>query len=255
MIRKLSLFILAALLLSGLGFAQSTVQVDQSKTGILPSTGGTLTSYILTTPRFATSTFAGLPAAASNTFTFQLATDWGANGTIAQSIGSRWKPMGGSSVLKLNAAPSSAIGTTTAVVLQTLLPAGSWQVGDVLRVTLPMTKSGTTDVLIGNVLIGTLGTVSDTSVTGGTVTMVGSANQTSGEELEFVLASATTVQRMGAILTNQGSYTTISATAPPAAVTISNVSNPLYVSFTINSNGTTNTVALQAGARITLYTP
>jgi hypothetical protein len=209
------------------------------------------TSPTLTRPILGSSTFAGAASAASNSGAYLFITDLGANGALCRSNGSRWLPVGGRIVLK-QAGASGAIGTTRTIVCQTQVPAGYMTTGDVICVTHAVTKSGAVDVGHNNVTIGTGGTTGDTSVMSAQTNILLAANVNAAAQLEFMIASATTAQRLGAQSGN-GYYGAGTANATQAATAISNVSNALWINLAISSAGATNTVTSQY-SRIELIT-
>lgn len=227
----------------------------------------------MTTPRYTTATasgllvanplveqpavtFAQLPSAASAAGRpAYRVTDIGpaGYGSLWISNGVRWSPLGGRLVLKTLGAPLSGItNTPETIAIQALLPAGSWQVNDNLRFWYNPTKSGTTDVCVRGFRIGTAGTVADTQVETGNI--IGAGNQTAGTITDLKLVSATTVQKVGQGSASLGTYAIQGAVAP-AAVTISSAAtNALYVTLTLKSSNTNDTVGLQS-AQIELITP
>lgn len=181
------------------------------------------------------------------------ATDAGASGTLFLADGTRWRALNGEATLKLLGADSSNIANTETAVLQTQMPVDLWQVGDVLRVYFGLSKSGATDNANAVIRIGTAGSSADTAIL--TLnTQLAAANLTGGYTFDFKLASATTVQRIAAILAS-GAYEGSSNGAYPAAVAISSAAeNALYVSVGISSSGVTDTVKMTSGG-IQLLTP
>ena len=201
------------------------------------------------------SAWASIPAASGfPAGTLWYVTDIGAAGSYWISNGTRWTPMGGRLTLKNLGAPVTGVANSETIVLQTLIPAGMLQTNDLLRILVAASKSGTTDSMNMNVRVGTAGTTSDTAVNTGTGALA-APSRNLGLILDFSLASATTLQRNGVSTANLGSYTGTSTTATPSAVTISSAAaNALYVSVSIASSSTNNTVAIQAG-QIELVTP
>jgi hypothetical protein len=201
--------------------------------------------------------FASLPAASLSTYKTALATDIGANGTMLRSNGTRWLTSHGSAVLKGLGAPVTGIANSETNVLQTLLPAGSWQTNDTLRLWIAPTKSGTTDTCNLTVRIGTAGTTGDTAITGlsAYVTLV-AGTVGGGSIYDIKLISATSAQRMGTTATGISGYNGGSGSGSLiAATTITDASaNALYISINLASSGATNTVGVNA-AQIQLITP
>jgi hypothetical protein len=206
-------------------------------------------------PHLGAYTYATLPAAASWSGYTARASDLGAApGALVISDGSRWKPIGGRVVLK-NQGASSNVANVETIVAQTLIPAGAMAAGDVLSIVFSGTKSGATDNANFVFRIGSAGTTADaTMVAGGAAAWMGATALTGAAWHEFQIASATTVQRLGAMSGNGlfgGGGT--SSVAAQAAAAIPNVSGALYASLSILSAGATNTLALQ-NARIDLIT-
>lgn len=257
--------------------AHAQVTTDYTKTGIpngtptaitantgtgstmVLSTSPTISTPVLTTPtlsipKLSTQTWANLPAAASNAWAVTPASNLGANGTLVVSNGTRWRAINGEATLAILGNAVSGITNSENLVLQTLIPAGAWQVNDTIRIWVALIKSGTTDTVALNVRVGTAGTTSDTAVIGLTA-LLAAANVSGGFIFDLKLVSATSVQRAGAVFGNGGAYQGISNTGAPAGVTISNSSsNALYVSVGIASSSTNDTVAAQS-AHIQLITP
>ena len=173
------------------------------------------------------------------------ASDLGAAGSFVEYTGSRWRPLNGHARLK-NGVPTSGINNVEAngIVLQTLLPVNAWKVNDGIWIPITITKSGTTDTLTFNIRIGTAGTTSDTLVL--TATALAATQRNGGFLAELRLESATSVRHVGGA--GVSSYPGALAGGAANAVTISSAAtNALYVTVTIRSSGTTDTVALESG--------
>lgn len=176
-----------------------------------------------------------------------LITDVANENAIFIDTGTRWKPVNGRVVLAALDTVSASIANTDTVVFQKLIPADAWQVGDRLRLRLSTSKSGATDILQLSVRIGTAGTTADTRVWNGSAYLA-AANRTGGSDFDIRLESATSVL----VLPNSGSTTvslghsTVVNVAAAAAVAISSAtSNALYVSVSIQSSSTNDTVNLR----------
>lgn len=166
-------------------------------------------------------------------------------GTLLVSNGTRWRPLGGSSVLGKLGAPVAGIVNAEQLVLQTLIPAGLLAAGDQLLVSATVAKSGATDSSDFSVRVGTAGTTADTVVY--VLTALSAAARTWGSQEEFKLISATSLQRNG---NTTSAYVGLATSVAPAAVTISSASsNALWLSVGLKSNGATDTVTAQ-GATI-----
>lgn len=190
-------------------------------------------------------TFATLPATAPAGKTVWLsdignaiigASPVAATGSLWQFDGV-WRPVSGRVTLaKLNT-PITGLTNIEAVSAQILLPAGFLRVSDRLSVEYTVTKSGTTDSALALIRIGTAGTTADTTVNLGTVLAAGSVY---GRFMSTIrIEAATTAQLLGG---SGGLISGVSAT--PAAATIANISNALYINFGARSNSTNDTVGL-----------
>lgn len=192
---------------------------------------------------FASTTFASLGAATTAGKTYYVS-NAGTKGSIWMADGTRWKPLNGSAVLATLDAASATVGNTDTVRFSYQMPAAFLQLTDRLRLYLSMNKSGTADAANLNVRLGTAGTTGDTAIC--TLTgVLASGNRAQGFIIDWRLESATTIQRLvkGNAATAPG-YSGADNTATPAAVTVSNVSNSLFFSVSLNSAGTTDTVSL-----------
>lgn len=171
--------------------------------------------------------------------------DVGEFGTIMQWTGARWRPLNGTASLKNLAAPSANIAAVETNVLQTLLPINLLQVGDVLRLWLAATKSGTTDSLNLTVRMGTAGTTGDTAITGlSAFAIMGATGVAGGAIFDIKMISSTSAQKQGTSNTQNGTYSALlNSGAESAATAITDAAaNALYVSVALASTGATNTV-------------
>lgn len=167
--------------------------------------------------------------------------------------GVRWYPIGGTLMLAALAAPVALIANVETIVLQALIPAGAWQVNDVLALSFDLSKSGATDTGDVTVRIGTAGTViGDTPLTGLTAApLLAAANLSGSFSTRIKLLAAASAQQVGnagAIL--GGSNAAISA----ATVIPSAAANALFVSLSIASSGLNDTVGIES-AQLQLITP
>lgn len=169
----------------------------------------------------------------------------GTKGSHWQYDGTVWKPLTGQALLASLDSQSSTVGTAETIRFQYQLPATFWQIGDILRVDFGGQKSGTTNTLAALIRIGTAGTVAgDQSMSvGGAVLPAGSVS--GGFVYDFRLESATTATGIAAAFQGYGT----SSSSAYSTRTIQNVSNSLWVSTTIVSNGTVDTVSLM-GAKL-----
>jgi len=189
----------------------------------------------ITSPVIGSTTWANIPAA-GNAGKMVFVSNAGTKGSMWLDDGTRWKPLNGIVTLSTLYTPSGNIGNTATIVHQYLIPAGMWQLNDVLRISGYTGKSGTTDQMIAYFYVGTAGTTSDTQVNAST--WMTAASVSAAYFCEIKLTTATTSQ-LNSITSGYGG----SSSAVPAGVTISSASaNALYVSFGIRSAGTTDTV-------------
>lgn len=211
-----------------------TVSVDTNKTGIA---SGVFSC-----------TWANKPSSAV-TGSLIFVSDVGENGTIFQYTGSRWRAMNGMASLKTLGTAQTGIANSETIALQTLIPAGALQAGDIVRGRLSLTKTGTTDTGTVTVRVGTAGTTGDTAITGlSAFVALAATGVSAGFEFEVRLVSATSAQRLGSTGANLTAYAGSSSVAASAATVITDASaNALYVSVGLASSGATNTVGLQAG--------
>lgn len=163
--------------------------------------------------------------------------------------GSRWCALNGEANIATVVSSETGITNTERIFMQALLPAGSWQLNDSIRIHETHAKSGTSDS--GNlfVRVGTLGTTGDTAIFSGT-TFMATTGRTGGGIFEFKLVSATSVQRVGAAqVSSSHAYLSPSNASPaPAAVAITDSSlNALWISVSLQSSGTTDTLTAYTG--------
>lgn len=189
------------------------------------------------------STWANLPAA-SNVYVGQTVyvSNAGAKGSFWYSDGTRWKPINGQCLLASLDTPSAAIGSTETITLQWLIPAGMWQVGDIIRSQAFLTKSGATDTAIGAVRVGTSGTTTDTGLI--SLTWMAASGRTTDYFQDFRLDSATSTQLVS---TGPGYGATTSVVASPVAISSASA-NALYISQSFRSSGATDTVTAYSGS-------
>lgn len=178
------------------------------------------------------SAFASLPAAASSTGYVYRVSD--ANNALFVSDGTHWKPVTGSFVLSVQTAVSSASTTGSAVETQftangaqALIPAAMLYAGCKIRQMFTMSKSANAEAMVIRTRVGTAGTTGDTQVISYSVT---ATHQSFGIVQEMIVVDATTLQKSGNAQygMNGGATATL-----PATVTISNVSNALYVTNSV----------------------
>ena len=149
------------------------------------------------------------------------------------------------SILKsINTRVNVAAGAAETIVAQYQFPAGFLKQYDRIRIYATFSKSGTTDTGVITFRVGTAGTAADTSVFTGNA--LNAASRVLGAIHDFKLASATTLQHCGTggVGPMNGSYIGVNGTAYPAAVTISDISNSLYLTVTVTP-GATDDIALE----------
>lgn len=173
--------------------------------------------------------------------------NFGPKGSHWYYDGTLWKPLGGRVTMAALDADSASINNSETITLQALFPAGGLQVGDQFEIPWKVNKSGTTDTGGLRVRMGTAGTTADTQLFSQTVLIA--ANRQGGAVFGFRLNSATTVAQYPV---NSGSgissaYPVVQAAGAPADTTISNVSSATYVSVSILSSSTNDTVGLANG--------
>ena len=184
-------------------------------------------------------------------------TDVGTAGTMFVYCAAlaRWRAQNGSATLARLGAAVSGLGNVETFPLQHVIPAGGWQIGDVVEVKGTYNKSGTTDQLALTVRYGMAGSAADAAIY--SLTGILSATQRSGGfELAFRLSDASTVQRVGAGngAVSYGVTATTAAEAPPVALGASSAANPMTLSIGLRSTGAADSVGLSS-ARFTLITP
>jgi hypothetical protein len=207
------------------------------------ASGASLTSPSLTTPTLVSSAWASVPAAGTAGRMLRCS-NCGTKGSIWVDDGTTWKPLNGMAQLASQDAISSNIANSETIVLQYLIPAGMWSTGSIIAITnLSFTKSGTTDSGTMKIRVGTAGTTADTQIF--TNNSLSAANRSWRGDTYMRLESATSVLPSGG---NSGGFQQGTNNSALAAIAISSAaSNALYVSITIASSSTNDTVALAMG--------
>jgi len=161
-----------------------------------------------------------------------------ATGSLWYFNGAIWKPASGRVTLaKLNTA-ITGLTNSEAVSAQLLLSAGFLRGGDRLEMMISGTKSGTSDTGGVRIRMGTAGTTSDTALVSSTMMVAG--NLSARGKFEFRLTAATTVAPLSlATGVDGGSANAFSD------VTITNISNALYINFGMVSSSTNDTTGLR----------
>jgi hypothetical protein len=159
------------------------------------------------------------------------------------SDGTNWLPLSERVLHDLGAeTPPTMSGTVETILDQFIIPAGCWRDTQDLMIMITSQKSGTTENFTGRLRIGTLGTLSDTLVIGGT--LLGGTSDGTGFFLPIKRLSATSVFKYGSG-SFSGSMGGGSTTDVAAAVTVNNLdSNAVTVTLSALSSSTVETVTL-----------
>ena len=174
---------------------------------------------------------AGIPHYVSNV---------GVGGSQWYSDGVRWRALGGTVVLKNNYTDANTVANTNEQILdQFLIPAGLIKIGDIVRVKNRNDKSSTVDTCTTRLRLGTAGTVADANIS--QTAQPATTSRTMYMLKEFVFVSATSVRRA----TMETAASTGASTAIAADVTVSNVSNALYLSLTTQMTTGAETMTLK----------
>lgn len=155
---------------------------------------------------------------------------------------SRWKPFTGPILLSsVDATSSNITNASETVPFRYQIPAGVWQVGDILRCEAYITKSGTTSAFTATIRIGSTGDATDTSIESH-ATFASGAQQQGASTLRYRLDSATTVRAM-----HLGGVST-------AAVWNGGSTNALVTAVTITASAATNALYFDLGAQMSSAT-
>ena len=156
-------------------------------------------------------------------------------------------PFSNRRLLKSLNAVSSNINNSETVALQALIPAGSWRVGTMIRIDdLSMTKSGATDTGTIKVRAGPAGTSADTQIF--TANALAAANRTWNGAAVMRLESATSILPIGG---NSGGFQQGTSNSALSAISLGahdTSTTATYVSITLASSSTNDTVALVLGS-------
>jgi hypothetical protein len=231
----------AALLVASVSFGATTVSTDSTKTGFGDKFAGQFTYASLVSIAPCTAALNGYGA---------FVTDWGTNGTEVRCKGSatRWVPVNGETTLTRMGVAVSAIANTETIVIQTQLPIGALQAGDMIFIRGSVNKSGTTDTLQLTVRWGTAGTTADTALTGlSAYQQLSAATMAGGPIIGFRVISNTSAQKLGANSNASSPYGSTGSAALAAATTslADASSNAIWITVTIKSSSTTDTVGAQ----------
>lgn len=202
------------------------------------------TSPTLTSPTIASTTWANIPAAGT-AGKIVFVSNAGTKGSFWFDDGTRWKPMNSETLLASVDTVFGNVGGTETIVFQYQIPAGMWQVGDIIRIIGTMEKSGATDGGGLYLRIGTAGTTSDTQLKANTGYMA-AADRASSIFIDVRLYSATIAELCTAFV--QSGLST-GSTLNPASVAISSATtNALYINLSMRRpSGTTDTLSLRHG--------
>lgn len=152
----------------------------------------------------------------------------------------------GRTLLKSLNAVSSNIKNVETVALQAIFPPGAWRVGTMIRIDdLSMTKSGATDTGTIKVRAGPAGTSADTQLF--TANALAAANRTWNGAAVMRLESATSVLPIGG---NSGGFQQGTSNSALSAISLGahdTSTTSTYVSVTLASSSTNDTVALVMG--------
>lgn len=245
-----------------------TTDVTLPTTGTLSTLAGAeaLTNKTLTSPAITTPTITGAATLTADTWanivattpaagSMRYASDIGTAGSLMVYNGTRWKPAGGQAVLAKLVTPTSGVNNSETITLQAPIPAALLKVGDSLIVFVDGTKSGTTDGMAATLRMGTAGTTGDTLVDQKTI--IGAANRTTGVQLSNIkiVTNTATTQRSGGAGANGACCGLPVSTALPGTVAITDSAGAaLYLTLTINSSSTNDTVGA-TDARMIWVTP
>lgn len=202
------------------------------------SSGGGVTS----------TTWASIPAANSVTAytdTYHV-TDIGIGGSRWFSDGTNWYPTNGCVLIKRITADITDDGQTAESVQdQVLIPAGLLRAGMRFKIDFRAVKADTTATHAWKLRMGTAGTTSDTAIYSPSSMTAG--NKQNQSYWEFVVASATSIQSVtpNSSSTSLAGGTGQNSTADASAVTISNVSNALYLTLTAATQTATNPATIK----------
>lgn len=191
-----------------------------------------------------------LPAGSTARFSDLRYSDWYTDGV------SRWKPLGGSSVLLAELNSDIVLtGTAEIVALQALLPRGMLLDGAILRIAYDGAKSGNADSLTVRMRVGPAGTVADALVKTSTALMQGSS-PTGATYHELIRASATAMNARGANnIANVSSMTSVTGAGYATPITIGDFDATVnYCSLTLQSSGSSDVITIKRGANIELVT-
>lgn len=190
-------------------------------------------------------TWANRPAATIGAGVTIFVTDVGVDGSIWISNGTVWKPTSIINLHRLVTPVTGGNGTAEeALIVSNVIPAAVLSIGRVLQVKFLLSKSGTVESTTHVTKIGTNSNgLTGASALSGGVSFNG-ANRQWGNIQEFCITSATSSQQTGLI---SGSTNYGLGTATVVSKTISDISNPLYISLTdTKTTGGIETITVQS---------
>ena len=148
---------------------------------------------------------------------------------------------GSSVIVHSNYVDINSIADTNEQILeQHTFPAGSLAVGDIIRLTCKLVKSGTVDTCTRKLRLGTAGTVADALISA--IAQPATTTRTWIDKREFVIIAATTSRQ---ISSGVGAGWAAVNTGVDNDVTISNISNALTLSITTQMTAGSETMAVK----------
>lgn len=217
-----------------------------------PTFSGVVT---LPTLAFTQTTWANI-GSASVAGTYRDVSDAGVKGSLWRADGTRWKPANGAAILASLDTSSSNISNAETIVFQYQIPAALLQLKDRLRLYLSASRSGVVDAGTILVRLGTAGTVADAQLNASATPQLSGTAQQVSLVMDYRVETATTIQMLG--VSNGGGavsgYSNAAGGGNANPVTVSNVSNSLWLSVSLLSAGATNTDRL-LDAQLQLIAP
>jgi hypothetical protein len=156
-------------------------------------------------------------------------------------------------VLKRAGTAVSSIANVETIVTQVQMPVGALQTGDLILIHDSVSKTGTTDSAQISVRMGTAGTTADTAITGlSSYAQLAAASVSGGGIYSIRVLSATSAQKLGNNAGGTSAYGGSGASAIAAATAglADMTANAVWITLTIKSSGTTDTVGWQEASII-----
>jgi hypothetical protein len=195
---------------------------------------------------FLSITFANLLAnfpAVNNVGLIAVLTDL--NDITVISNGERYKPLSNIALLGKLGADITKTGAES-IVFQVSIPAGLLKVGDSIIKQLSIAKSGDVENLDYGLRVGTLGTLSDTSIQSFRIATAGGGNRTAGFMAEWKVSSATTIDRVGNGSQSTSFIGSSTATEPSPTVIANLDNNNIVISDTLSMSGSSEVAKLRS---------